>query len=89
MKYKIEWLNNNLEIENPTIEIVGLMQGNPNIIDIDFITLLYSVDIILTTDSAKFGMTLENVKAESLNFNNEGSKMPQQVLTALNEQFAI
>lgn len=89
MKYKIEWLNNNLEIENPTIDIVGLMQGNPNIIDIDFITLLYSVDIILTTDSAKFGMTLENVKAESLNFNNEGAKMPLQVLTALNEQYAV
>ena len=80
---------NSLEIENPAIDVVGLAESNPNIIDINFITLKYSVEINLITQSAKFGLILENVQAESLDFNNEGAKMPAQVLAALNEQFAV
>jgi len=89
MTYRIEWLNNNLEIENPTIEIVGLNVGNPNIIDINFQTKKYSIEILLLiTDGAKFGLVLENVQAESLDWTS-GQNLPLQVLTALNEQFAI
>ena len=89
MNYKISWLNNYLEIKDPIIEVNGLSEGNPDITSIDFITLKYSVNIILITGTAKFGMTLDNIQAESLDFNNEGAKMPDQVLTALNEQFAV
>ena len=89
MKYLIPFLNNNIEIIDPTIEIKGLNVGNPKILDIDFVTLKYSVDIKLITNNATFGMALENIQAESLDFNNEGAKMPMQVLTALNNQFLI
>lgn len=89
MKYKFSWLNSGLEITDPTIEIVGLNVGNPNILDIDFITLKYSVEIILITESVRLRVHLENIQAESLDFNNEGAKMPSQVLTALNAQYAI
>lgn len=87
--YKIETLNNNLEIIDPIIEVVGLVNGNPKITNIDFLTLMYSVEIKLITESSKFGMILENIQAESLNFNAESSKMNEQVLTALNEQFLV
>lgn len=89
MTYKIDFLNNSLEIVNPTIQIKGLNVGNPKVLAIDFITLKYSVDINLITENVNFGMALENVQAESLDFKNDGANMPQQVLTALNEQFAI
>lgn len=88
-KYIIPTLNNNLEITDPTIEVIGLINGNPKVTNIDFLTLMYSVEIKLITTSAKFGMILENVQAESLDFNNEGAKMTVQVLTALNEQYLV
>ena len=92
MKYLFTLENsnfNNLEIENPEIEVVGLAEGNPDIVAIDFPTKLYSVSIVLNTPSARYGLILGNVKAESLNFENEGGKMPAQVLAALNEQFGV
>jgi len=88
MNYKIEWLNNNLEIINPNIEIVGLNVENPKISNINFKTKKYSIDILLITDNAKFGMTLENVQATSLDWAS-GQDLHLQVLTALNEQFSI
>ncbi len=88
MNYKIEWLNNNLEITNPTIEIVGLNVGNPNISNIDFITKKYSIEIILLTPKSKFGLTLKNVQANTLDWT-DGQNLPQQVLDALNEQFGV
>ena len=92
MKYLFTQENsnfNNLELTDPTIEIVGLSVGNPDIIKIDFQNLKYSVNILLITPTAKFGLLLENVQSESLNFENEGAKMPEQVLTALNAQFGV
>ena len=50
---------------------------------------MYSVEIKLITETSKFGMILENVQAESLNFNAESSKMSEQVLTSLNEQYLV
>lgn len=88
MIYKINWLNNNLEIKNPTIEIVGLAEGNPNISNIDFVTKKYSIEILLKTENATFGMTLNDVQAESLDWTT-GQNLPLQVLTALNEQFSV
>ena len=88
MNYKINWLNNNLEIKNPTIEIVGLADGNPNISNIDFVTKKYSIEILLKTENATFGMTLNDVQAESLDWTT-GQNLPLQVLTALNEQFSV
>lgn len=92
MKYLFTQENsnfNNLELTDPTIEIVGLSVGNPDIIKIDFQNLKYSVNILLITPTAKFGLLLENVQSESLNFENEGAKIPEQVLTALNAQFGV
>ena len=89
MNYLIPFLNGQIEIENPTIDVVGLSIGNPNIVGIDFITKKYNVSILLTTNTAKFTMILNGVQAESLNFDSQGSKIPEQVLTALNAQFGI
>jgi len=90
MNYKINWLNNSFEIENPTIEISGLNVGNPDVSDFNYITLKYSVYVLLIiSDKVIFGFTLHNVEAESLDLRNELEKMPQQVLTALNEQFSV
>tara|TARA_R110002167_G_scaffold24774_5_gene86667 strand:- start:1339 stop:1620 length:282 start_codon:yes stop_codon:yes gene_type:complete len=92
MKYLFTQENsnfNNLELTDPTIEIVGLSIGNPDIIKIDFNTLRYSLNVLLITPSSKFGLLLGNVQSESLNFESEGAKMPAQVLKALNEQFGV
>jgi len=94
MNYKFDWLNNGLEIVNPDLEIVGLKGGNPSIHNINFITLKYHADIILTVKDAegkittKFGLRLENIQAESLNWES-GQDLPEQVLTALNSQFSV
>lgn len=88
MNYLITGLNTDLEIINPTIEIVGLADGNPKITNIDFPTKKYNIDIILMTENARFGMNLTNVQAVSLDWAS-GQDLPLQVLTALNEQFAV
>jgi hypothetical protein len=91
MKYLFTYENSNfenLEIENPTIEIVGLNVGNPNISKIDFKTKKYSIEILLIIPDAKFGLTLENVQSESLDWTG-GDNLPQQVLDALNKQFGV
>lgn len=88
MNYIFENLNNGLEIINPTIEIVGIDKGNPKISNIDFQTKKYSVDIVLSNSGSRFGLTLNNVQASSLDWTS-GQNLPLQVLTALNEQFGV
>lgn len=88
MNYKLEYLNSNLEIINPKIEIVGLSVGNPDIKNINFLNKKYSVNIILTTDTAVFGVLLNDVQATSLDWTS-GQNLPEQVLKALNEQFGV
>lgn len=78
-----------LEIVDPTIEIMGLAQGNPKTFDHDYINNRYGVHVYLWNNGVRFHHALENVQAESMNMNENGQLMPQQVLTALNEQFAI
>ena len=81
----------NLELVDPTIEIVGLTEGNPNIQDINFNTLNYSIEIVLkiAIDSkvSKYVLMLENVKADTLDWTS-GQDLPGQVLEALNTQFS-
>lgn len=89
MNYIIPKLNGQTEIISPKLEVVGLSEGNPKIYNIDFITLQYSIDIILEVDNARFGLTLNNVQAESLNWENAGANIQSQVLVALNEQFGV
>ena len=90
MTYKIDYLNNSLEIVNPTIEIIGLAQGNPRTTRHDYPNFLYDVDVRLySVGNYDFIINLKNVTAESWDLKSQGAKMPLQVLTALNEQFAI
>jgi len=94
MNYKIGWLNNNLEIENPIIEIVGLNVGNPNIHEPNFILKTYGTDVLLTVKNgevvvARFGLKLYNIQAESMNFESAGADIMGQVVTALNSQFGV
>ena len=76
-KYKFDWLNNGLEITNPTL-----------VIDSDGIEIYPSkgtinVPIKLTTDSAKFGIFLKDVKVEDFNYNAE--QLTKRVTTRLND----
>jgi len=89
MKYIIQHLNGETEITPTEIEIVGLNIGNPNISNIEFQTKKYSIEIKLITEGCTFGLLLDNVQAESMNFNEEGGKIQNQVLTALNEQYGV
>ena len=50
MNYRIEWLNNGLDIINPKIKIVGIDYEIPN-----------SVNIMLIIPSRQFGLLLSNV----------------------------
>ncbi len=94
MIYKFTPENNeqglNLEIENPTIEVIGLADGNPDLVmPLDFINNRYNINIKLITPSVRVILTLRNVQAESMDMASQGADIPSQVLTALNEQFAI
>mgnify|MGYP005992169137 CR=1 FL=1 len=88
MNYIIEKLNGKIEIENPTIEVVGLILGNPDISNINFVTKKYSIVVELITNDAKFEFVLNDVQALSLDWT-DGQNIPEQVLTALNEQFGV
>ena len=89
MNYIINHLNGQTEITPNTIEIVGLNVGNPNISNINFQTKMFSVEVLLITDKCTFGLVLDNVQAESLNFATEGGKIYSQVLTALDNQYGV
>lgn len=88
MNYVIPNLNGQTEIKNPTIEIVNLDIGNPNISNINFQTKKHSIEIHLVTPRCTYGLLLDNVQAESLDWTS-GQDLPAQVLIALNEQFGV
>ena len=75
MKYKFE--NHNIEFENPEIEIQS-----------DGITLIpsrmeISVNLILRVNGCKYGVTLENVKVDNLNYDTES--LQEKVMIRLND----
>ena len=75
MKYKFE--NHNIEFENPEIEIQS-----------DGITLIPSkmeitVNLILRVNGCKYGVTLENVKVDNLNYDTES--LQEKVMIRLND----
>jgi len=89
-KYIIPDVNSSLEITNPTIEIVGLSQGNPKVKEpLDFINKTYSVDIILKDINFSYGFMLKNIQAISMDFENGGNDIVQQVVDALDSQFLV
>jgi hypothetical protein len=63
MKYKFE--NHNIEFENPEIEIQndGIVL-TPSRMEI-------SVNLILRVNGCKYGVTLENVKVDNLNYDTD------------------
>lgn len=61
-KYRFEYLNNGIEIIDPIIEI------NPIVREVNPQTMTISVDIILVVDNAKFGILLDNVQVQNLNY---------------------
>lgn len=81
--YKFEqW---NIEIVDPELTIVGLAEGNPRIPFIDFPIKKYSVNIILKTDTAKFGLLLEGVQSVSLNWEDGSNDITAQVWERLGD----
>lgn len=91
MKYKIP--NIDLEITDPVIEIILSPQA-PNITKVDVVNIQYSIEIELVnyksdgTDLMRYGMILDKVQAESLNWSQAGALMMDQILTRL-EDFAV
>jgi len=88
-KIKIDWVNKGLEMTNPLIEVVGLDNGNPAISNPNMIDKTYSCDIIIHTTNASLALRLNNIKANSMNLENEGANIQNQIETALIEQFGV
>lgn len=79
MKYKFE--NHNIEFENPEIEIQS-----------DGITLIpsrmeISVNLILRVNGCKYGVTLENVKVDNLNYDTD--TLNQKVMIRLQDFLVV
>ena len=79
MKYKFE--NHNIEFENPEIEIQS-----------DGITLMPSrmeiyVNLILRVNGCKYGVTLENVKVDNLNYDTD--TLNQKVMIRLQDFLVV
>ncbi len=92
MKYRFTTENSNfdnLEIDSPKIEIVGLKYGNPSLhANPDFINKVIGLDVYLTTDNVTYCHALKKIKVESMELK-DGLLLNSQVLTALNEQFGV
>ena len=89
MNYKIPLLNGEVIINNPTIIIVGLDIGNPELLaNPDFINKIIGLKVKLITPKTDFVLDLENIKVESMSFT-DGALLQVQVVTALNEQFSV
>lgn len=84
MTYRFDWLNSGLDIIDPVVEIV-LSPSSPNITKVDVVLLQYSVEIRLVTPQAKYGLILDQVQAASLDWNQQGVLMMDQILTRLED----
>ena len=81
MRYKFEQFE--AVIVDPEISIIMTAHG-PNITNIDFVNLTYSVDILLKVEGAEMAVTIDLVKTPSLNFESQGSNMMNQIMERLN-----
>jgi hypothetical protein len=79
MKYKFE--NHNIEFENPEIEIQndGIVL-TPSRMEI-------TVNLILRVNGCKYGVTLENVKVDNLNY--DTNTLNQKVMIRLQDFLVI
>ena len=76
-KYKFDWLNNGLEITDPTLEI----EADGIVI---FPTKGYiNAPILLITDTANFGVFLEDIKVNDFNY--DSKQLLERVMTRLND----
>ena len=67
MTYKFEQFN--VEIENPTITV------HPTDIKVDAINNTISLSVTLEVDGAKFGVLLEDIAVDNLNWEGESNLM--------------
>lgn len=72
--YKFEQFN--VEIVDPTITI------DPTQIKVDAVNKTISLYVVLEVEGAKFGVSLENIPVENLNYEGEGNLM-QRALEGL------
>ena len=72
-----DWLNDGLEITNPTLTI------NPDGIIIYPTKMSINVPIVLTITGAKFGILLEDVTVQDFNY--DAAQLTERVLTRLND----
>jgi hypothetical protein len=79
MKYKFE--NHNIEFENPEIQIQndGIVL-TPSRMEI-------SVNLILRVNGCKYGVTLENVKVDNLNY--DTNTLNQKVMIRLQDFLVV
>jgi hypothetical protein len=79
MKYKFE--NHNIEFENPEIEIQndGIVL-TPSRMEI-------TVNLILRVNGCKYGVTLENVKVDNLNYDTD--TLNQKVMIRLQDFLVV
>jgi hypothetical protein len=79
MKYKFE--NHNIEFENPEIEIQndGIVL-TPSRMEI-------TVNLILRVNGCKYGVTLENVKVDNLNY--DTNTLNQKVMIRLQDFLVV
>ncbi len=87
MNYKIKGLNNDKEIVNPEIIIIDLDIRNPNVSNIDFLKMIYSIEIVLISNGVEFPHILDKVQADPIN-TLMGQDVRKQVLNRL-EDFEI
>ena len=66
-------------IENPTLTIVGLDVGNPDVSKINFTNGKYSVNILLKTEKSQYGLILPEVQSVSLDWASGGNNLPLQI----------
>lgn len=77
MTYRFNWLNNDLDIVDPILEI------DPDGLVIFPSKMMISVPIKLETDSAKFGIFLEEVVVNDFNY--DADQLEEKVLVRLQD----
>ena len=73
--YKIEWLNNNIEIVDPVVI------PNPDGIILQVTKGTITCPVLLTIPNSEFGMMLEDVAVQDFNYDYD--QLMERVLTAL------
>ena len=77
-----------LDIIDPELEIV-FSDENPKITGVHIQDIQYDIDIVLVSDGVRFGLNLKKVQAESLDWQEEGANMRNQIWSKLEENLVI